>query len=123
MQGKELQLATDPNCSGILERMVYSMDDLVRRLFIENYLGSYVSSLTGKCDTECPLLQIPSIDYSSIRLACDTDIPHRFCRHHYTRNSGHLPCSTGLDSISEPPIIDRFSSRDMRSKFTVVRQN
>jgi len=40
MQGKELQLATDPDCSGILERMVYSMDDLVRRLFIENYLGS-----------------------------------------------------------------------------------
>jgi len=40
MQGKELQLATDPDCSNILERMVYSMDDLVRRLFIENYLGS-----------------------------------------------------------------------------------
>lgn len=40
LQGKELQLATDPDCSGILERMVYSMDDLVRRLFIENYLGS-----------------------------------------------------------------------------------
>lgn len=40
MQGKEMQLATDPNCSGILERMLYSMDDLVRRLFIENYLGS-----------------------------------------------------------------------------------
>ena len=40
MRGKELQLATDPDCSSILERMVYSMDDLVRRLFIENYLGS-----------------------------------------------------------------------------------
>ena len=40
MRGKELQLATDPDCSCILERMVYSMDDLVRRLFIENYLGS-----------------------------------------------------------------------------------
>lgn len=40
MQGKELQLATDPDCAGILERMIHSMDDLVRRLFIENLCGS-----------------------------------------------------------------------------------
>ncbi|PVF92971.1 ARM repeat-containing protein [Serendipita vermifera] len=40
MQGKELQLATDPDCAIILERMVISMDDLARRIFTGSLLGS-----------------------------------------------------------------------------------
>lgn len=40
MQGKELQLATDPDCAVILERMVYSMDDLARRIFAGSLMGS-----------------------------------------------------------------------------------
>lgn len=40
MSGKELQLATDPDCSGILERMAYSMDDFTRRVFMDRLAGS-----------------------------------------------------------------------------------
>ncbi|TFK35011.1 armadillo-type protein [Crucibulum laeve] len=41
MHGKEKQLATDPDCSAILERMSYSMDDFVRRVFVDSLAGSY----------------------------------------------------------------------------------
>lgn len=40
MSGKEKQLATDPDCSTILERMTYSMDDFVRRVFVDSLSGS-----------------------------------------------------------------------------------
>ncbi|KAG6864045.1 hypothetical protein C0991_000680 [Blastosporella zonata] len=40
MGGKEKQLATDPDCSVILERMAYSMDDFVRRVFMDSLTGS-----------------------------------------------------------------------------------
>jgi nucleolar protein 9 len=40
MQGKEKQLATDPDCSIILERMAYSMDDFVRRVLMDSMAGS-----------------------------------------------------------------------------------
>ncbi|KAF5320668.1 hypothetical protein D9619_001195 [Psilocybe cf. subviscida] len=41
MQGKEKPLSTDPDCSVILERMSYSMDDFVRRVFVDSLAGSY----------------------------------------------------------------------------------
>ncbi|KAE9386228.1 ARM repeat-containing protein [Gymnopus androsaceus JB14] len=41
MRGKEKPLATDPDCSIILERMAYSMDDFVRRVFLDSLSGSY----------------------------------------------------------------------------------
>ncbi|KAI0771524.1 ARM repeat-containing protein [Trametes elegans] len=41
MSGKEKQLATDPDCSTILERMVHSMDDFVRRVFMDRISGSF----------------------------------------------------------------------------------
>ncbi|KAF7313483.1 hypothetical protein HMN09_00504200 [Mycena chlorophos] len=41
MAGKEKQLATDPDCSIVLERMLYSMDDFVRRVFVDSLVGSY----------------------------------------------------------------------------------
>jgi hypothetical protein len=40
MSNKEKQLATDPDCSNILERMTYSMDDFARRVFIDRLAGS-----------------------------------------------------------------------------------
>lgn len=40
MQGKERELATDPDCSFIVERMAYSMDDFVRRVFVDSLAGS-----------------------------------------------------------------------------------
>lgn len=42
MSGKERQLATDPDCSVVLERMAYSMDDFVLRVLIDRLSGSYV---------------------------------------------------------------------------------
>ncbi|KAI0035625.1 ARM repeat-containing protein [Vararia minispora EC-137] len=41
MSGKERELSTDPDCSAILERMVYSMDDFVLRVFMDSLTGSY----------------------------------------------------------------------------------
>ncbi|KAF9076613.1 armadillo-type protein [Rhodocollybia butyracea] len=41
MREKEKQLATDPDCSIILERMAFSMDDFVRRVFLDSLSGSY----------------------------------------------------------------------------------
>ncbi|KAJ7067930.1 armadillo-type protein [Mycena amicta] len=41
MGGKEKQLAMDPDCSIVLERMSYSMDDFVRRVFVDSLAGSY----------------------------------------------------------------------------------
>lgn len=43
MSRKEKQLATDPDCSSILERMAYSMDDFVRRIFFDRLTGSCVN--------------------------------------------------------------------------------
>lgn len=40
MSDKEKQLATDPDCSSILERMAYSMDDFARRVFADRLSGS-----------------------------------------------------------------------------------
>ncbi len=40
MTGKEKQLATDPDCSVILERMLHSMDDFARRVFTDSLTGS-----------------------------------------------------------------------------------
>jgi nucleolar protein 9 len=41
MSEKEKQLATDPDCSVVLERMSHSMDDFVRRVFLDSLSGSY----------------------------------------------------------------------------------
>ncbi|PFH50317.1 hypothetical protein AMATHDRAFT_61237 [Amanita thiersii Skay4041] len=41
MSGKEKQLATDPDCSLILERIAHSMDDFVRRVFLDSLAGSF----------------------------------------------------------------------------------
>ncbi|XP_006459728.1 hypothetical protein AGABI2DRAFT_202089 [Agaricus bisporus var. bisporus H97] len=41
MQGKERELATDPDCSIVLERMANSMDDFVRRVLMDSMAGSY----------------------------------------------------------------------------------
>ncbi|KAJ7265839.1 armadillo-type protein [Mycena haematopus] len=41
MYDKEKQLATDPDCSLVLERMTHSMDDFARRVFVDRLIGSY----------------------------------------------------------------------------------
>ncbi|KAI0299719.1 ARM repeat-containing protein [Multifurca ochricompacta] len=41
ISGKERELATDPECASGLERMAYSMDDFVRRVFMDSLSGSY----------------------------------------------------------------------------------
>jgi nucleolar protein 9 len=40
ISGKERELATDRDCAGGLERMAYSMDDFVRRVFMDSLTGS-----------------------------------------------------------------------------------
>ena len=40
MHGKEKQLATDPECSIILERLLHSMHDFVLRVFVDSLVGS-----------------------------------------------------------------------------------
>ncbi|KZT55328.1 ARM repeat-containing protein [Calocera cornea HHB12733] len=41
LNGKELQLATDPECSVILERMMHSMDDFSRRVLFDRLSGAF----------------------------------------------------------------------------------
>ena len=41
MSGKERQLATDPDCSIILERMIYSMDDFARRVLADRFCARF----------------------------------------------------------------------------------
>ncbi|EJD54013.1 ARM repeat-containing protein [Auricularia subglabra TFB-10046 SS5] len=41
MSGKELQLATDPDCAGIVERMMHSMDNFLKRVFVDRLSGSF----------------------------------------------------------------------------------
>ncbi|KAF8337152.1 armadillo-type protein [Amanita rubescens] len=41
MTGKEKQLATDPDCSVVLERMIHSMDEFVLRVFFDSLAGSF----------------------------------------------------------------------------------
>jgi hypothetical protein len=40
ISGKERELATDSECASGLERMAYSMDDFVRRVFMDSLTGS-----------------------------------------------------------------------------------
>ncbi len=40
ISGKERELVTDPDYAGGLERMAYSMDDFVRRVFMDSLTGS-----------------------------------------------------------------------------------
>lgn len=40
VRGKELELATDPECSIILERIIHSMDDFTMRVFMDSLSGS-----------------------------------------------------------------------------------
>jgi nucleolar protein 9 len=40
ISGKERELATDPECAAGVERMIYSMDDFVRRVFMDRLAGS-----------------------------------------------------------------------------------
>ncbi|KAH7103039.1 ARM repeat-containing protein [Auriculariales sp. MPI-PUGE-AT-0066] len=41
MAGKELQLATDPDCAAIVERILHSMDDFLKRVFVDRLSGSF----------------------------------------------------------------------------------
>ncbi|KAH8829761.1 hypothetical protein DL96DRAFT_1706610 [Flagelloscypha sp. PMI_526] len=40
LRGNEAQLATDPECSVILERMIWDMDGFVQRVFLDSLCGS-----------------------------------------------------------------------------------
>ncbi|KAL1744639.1 armadillo-type protein [Schizophyllum fasciatum] len=48
MSEKELQLATDPESSVVLERLLYSMDDFARRVFMDSLSGSYQALFTNR---------------------------------------------------------------------------
>ncbi|GJJ07712.1 hypothetical protein Clacol_001917 [Clathrus columnatus] len=63
MHNKELQLATDPECSVILERMLYSMDDFARRVFTDSLTGSWAPLITNRFASHvCQTLLTLAID-------------------------------------------------------------
>jgi nucleolar protein 9 len=70
MSENEKQLATDPNCSLILERMMYSMDDFVRRVFMDRLAGSCVLSSCNSISSGCLLC-----------FSYDILVKHRFASH------------------------------------------
>lgn len=57
ISGKERELATDLECAGGLERMAYSMDDFVRRVFMDSLSGSYA----------CPVIRLCFFFYTRVR--------------------------------------------------------
>ncbi|KAI0079728.1 ARM repeat-containing protein [Panus rudis PR-1116 ss-1] len=63
MSGKEKQLATDPDCSNILERMLYSMDDFARRVFFDRLSGSFEQLIRHRFASHvCQTLFVVSTD-------------------------------------------------------------
>ncbi|KAG1739843.1 armadillo-type protein [Suillus paluster] len=67
MSGKEKQLATDPDCSVILERMAHSMDDFVRRVLLDSLSGSYEALIKHRFASHvCQTLFITKGIYPSV---------------------------------------------------------
>jgi hypothetical protein len=52
LAGHEVELATDPETSVILERLLYSMDDFARRVLADSFAGQWVSNHDGYSDTK-----------------------------------------------------------------------
>ncbi|PBK73207.1 ARM repeat-containing protein [Armillaria solidipes] len=92
MTGKEKQLATDPDCSVILERMLHSMDDFARRVFTDSLTGSYEILARHRfashvCQT---LLEVAGETVSRETKGILPEIPQG------SSKTGHLPTITEL---------------------------
>ncbi|KAK0467769.1 armadillo-type protein [Desarmillaria tabescens] len=119
MTGKEKQLATDPECSVVLERMVHSMDDFARRVFLDSLTGSYETLARHRfashvCQT---LLEVSGETVSRETKGILPEIPQGDAK------KGHLPTMTELvlDLCDEllpvlPPLLhDPFGSHIVRA--------
>ncbi|KLO15785.1 ARM repeat-containing protein [Schizopora paradoxa] len=124
MSGNEKQLATDAECSNVLERMTFSMGDFVKRVFADRLAGSYmalskhrfgshvvqtlISSARPTVGRETKGIFPPSIDGDN--------------------ESGSLPTMTNLilsicnELIQDLPslIIDPFASHVLRALFVLI---
>ncbi|KAK0436063.1 uncharacterized protein EV420DRAFT_1673663 [Desarmillaria tabescens] len=114
MTGKEKQFATDPECSVVLERMVHSMDDFARRVFLDTDEVKYKilarhQFVLHVCQT---LLEVSGETVSRETKGILPEIPQGDSK------KGHLPTTTKLvlDLCDEllpilPPLLhDPFSS-------------
>ncbi|KAG7446006.1 ARM repeat-containing protein [Guyanagaster necrorhizus] len=119
MTGKEKQLATDPDCSVILERMLHSMDDFSRRVFTDSLAGSYEILARHRfashvCQT---LLEVAEETVSRETKGILPEIPQT------SSKTGHLPKITELvlDTCDEllpvlPQLLhDSFGSHIVRA--------
>jgi len=75
--GKERELATDPDCAGGLERMAYSMDDFVRRVFMDSLTGSYGCSHHPLPPSLTCTRQIRVAHQTSFRVSCHPNVTGR----------------------------------------------
>ena len=74
MSEKELQLATDPESSVVLERLLYSMDDFARRVFMDSMSGSSVAGLAVEgLSTDHSPTQLRGSLQEPLRIACVPD--------------------------------------------------
>jgi nucleolar protein 9 len=79
MQGKEHQLATDPDCAVILERMIHSMDDLARRIFANSLLGSYVHTPVSRFHLCLTHIQHCAASKAPVWISCFGDAVGIWC--------------------------------------------
>ncbi|KAK0467762.1 uncharacterized protein EV420DRAFT_1501188 [Desarmillaria tabescens] len=110
MTGKEKQLATDPECLVVLERMVHSMDDFARRVFMDSLTG--YEALAQHRFASHTLLKVSGETVSREMKGILPEIPQSDAK------KGHLPMMTELilDLCDElfpilPPLLhDPFGS-------------
>ncbi|KAK0436058.1 armadillo-type protein, partial [Desarmillaria tabescens] len=84
MTGKEKQLATDPECSVVLERMVHLMDDFARRVFMDSLTGSLgtkysLDIVSHRMSTKGILPEIPQGDAKKGHLPTMTELVLDLC--------------------------------------------
>ncbi|KDQ20636.1 hypothetical protein BOTBODRAFT_169367 [Botryobasidium botryosum FD-172 SS1] len=123
MSGKELQLATDPNCSVVLERMAHSMSDFSRRVFMDCLAGSYEKLVTHRfashvCQTLFTLsAKTVSREMRGINTSADDDSSHGTLR-----TMSELVLSACEELLPSLPtlIMDTFASHVIRAILLLI---
>ena len=145
MHSKEKQLATDPDCSVVLERMTYSMDDFVRRVFVDSLTGSWVTyflknldfvnwlliPIFGRYETlvrhrfashVCQTLFTVSKDTIS-REVCFNMTFYRFISSHDTIDQRNNACFARLARSRRASIVDSAHSGCYQGMLSLIYQN
>ncbi|KAF8507708.1 armadillo-type protein [Gautieria morchelliformis] len=132
MKGKERELACDSDCSPVLERMLYSMDEFVRRVSIDSLPGCRLSLITDRFASHvCQTLLTVAADTVAREVCSELTLiilksyvsSCRVVAHPRSSDKGELFTKTGLmvnvceDILSELPTLvhDPFASHVLQA--------